>query len=258
MSDISGINGSNNIYSKIASGKAINSAADGAAELSIIEKEQTQSGGLNAGVRNMESGIDLSNIEDGALAGIEEHLQRIRELGVQASNGILADEDKQAIQDEINQLKQGINDIATQTNYNGKSLLDGSSSTMRVTTDSNGTSTTVSGYNATTDSLGISSFDVTQDFDLSAIDKAISAVSSTRSSIGAKTNALEYSINYSKNAAEQTLSAQSKLEDLDIGKAVSEKKKNEVLDQYKLMLQKKKEDDDETTARNLFKTIDNS
>ncbi len=252
MSDISAISSGANMYGKIASGKAINTAADGAAELSIIEKEEAQSTGLDVGAKNMESGIDLSNVEDGALGNIGDMLQRMKELALQASNDLYTDSDKQQIQYEIDELKQGISDVASQTNYNTKNLLDGSNGTLKMATDSNGNSTSVSGYDATLKKLGLEDFDVTKDFDITKIDKAMEAVNSTRSAIGAKTNALEYGIRYNNNASEQTTSAQSRLEDLDIAKAVSSKKKNEVLNQYKLMMQKRQQDDNENKSRSLF------
>lgn len=255
MSDVSSVSSSSNIYGQIASGSALTSAADGAAELAIAEKEETQSTGLSVGADNMASGIDLSNIEDAALSSISDYLQRIRELAVQASNDLYSDTEKSAIQDEIEQLKQGISDVASQTTYNTKNLLDGSNSNIQIATDSNGNSTSVSGYDATLEALGIADFDVTGDFDISTIDNALEAVTSTRSAIGAKTNALEYGINYNTNAALETTSAQSRLEDLDIAKAVSEKKKKETLEQYQLMMQRRRQDDEQTQSNRLFASI---
>ena len=255
MSDVSSVSSSSNIYGQIASGSALTSAADGAAELAIAEKEETQSTGLSVGADNMASGIDLSNIEDAALSSISDYLQRIRELAVQASNDLYSDTEKSAIQDEIEQLKQGISDVASQTTYNTKNLLDGSNSNIQIATDSHGNSTSVSGYDATLEALGIADFDVTGDFDISTIDNALEAVTSTRSAIGAKTNALEYGINYNTNAALETTSAQSRLEDLDIAKAVSEKKKKETLEQYQLMMQRRRQDDEQTQSNRLFASI---
>ena len=126
MSSISNVSGSS-YYSQIASGVKLQSAADGASELAIAEKENAQINGLNMGQRNAEDGRSLLNVADGAMGGIADNLQRIRELAVQASNtAILSDEDRQMIQDEVEQLKQGISDIANNTEFNKKNLLDGS------------------------------------------------------------------------------------------------------------------------------------
>ncbi|MCR5396853.1 MAG: flagellin FliC5 [Lachnospiraceae bacterium] len=254
MSDISSVSTNSNIYGQIASGSKLNSAADGAAELSILEEEKTTSTGLEVGADNMASGIDLSNIEDGALASIQDYLQRIRELALQASNDLYSDTDKAAIQAEIDELKQGISDVASQTTYNTLNLLDGSNGTLQMATDSNGNSTSVSGYDTTLEALGISDFDVTGEFDISKIDSALEAVTSTRSAIGAKTNALEYGINYNTSAQLASESSQSNLEDLDIAEAVSEKKKQEVLNMYQLMMQKRKQDDEQSQYTRLFQS----
>ena len=127
MSGISGISSSMDPYSsQIASGTKLQSAADGASEMAIVEKENAQVNGLNMGQRNAEDGKSLLNVADGAMSNIEDMLQRMRELAIQASNSaIMSDEDLQMIQDEVDQLKQGISDVANNTEFNRKKLLDG-------------------------------------------------------------------------------------------------------------------------------------
>ena len=130
MSGISGVSNSYSSYSmygKIASGSRIQSAADDAAGLAISEKLTSQENGLNKGTQNAQSGQDLLNVSDGALGSITDNLQRIRELAVQASSGLLTDSDKKDIQAEVDQLKQGIGDIADQTTFNTKPILNGDS-----------------------------------------------------------------------------------------------------------------------------------
>jgi len=226
-------------YGKFASGKAIQSAADGAAELSIIQKLDTQSKGLDAGSKNIATTKDMLNIADGAAAGITDYLQRIRELAVQASNtAVMSDSDRESIQMEVEQLKQGISDIAKQTNFNTKPLLDGSNSEFNVATDSNGNGTKVNTTDATLQALGIEDFDVTGGFDISDIDKALDKVTSGRSKIGAQTNALEYAYNYSTNARLNTIGSKSRLEDLDIPQAISDMKKKQLLQEYSMNMQR--------------------
>ena len=253
MSDMS-IGGSNSrIYGQIASGRALTTAAQGPAEMAIAEREETQATGLNVGAENMKSGIELSNVADGGLSNISDSLQRMRELAVQASNDTMTDSDRAHIQDEIEELKQGISDIASQTTYNTKNLLDGSNSNIKIATDSNPNSVTVNTGDATLEKLGIKDFDVTnRDFNIDDIDKAMEAVNETRSSIGAKTNALESGIKYNYNTAENTTAAQSRLEDLDIPKAVTELKKKETLDTYQVMMQKMRQDNERASSAQLF------
>ncbi|OKL36432.1 flagellin [Domibacillus mangrovi] len=104
---------------KLSSGLRINQAADDAAGLAISKKMQAQVRGLNQAERNMLDGISLTQTADGGLAGIQDMVQRMRELALQASNGTLTTEDRRAIQKELEQLKKGINEIANNTDFNG-------------------------------------------------------------------------------------------------------------------------------------------
>lgn len=255
MSSISSINTSISYadYGRFASGRKIQSAADGAAELSIIQKEDAQVRGYKAGENNIASAKDMLNIADGAMAGITDYLQRIRELGVQASNtAVLSDGDRANIQMEVEQLKQGISDIANQTTFNTKELLNGTYDKFQIATDANGNSMTVETSDATLQMLGIADFDVTKDFNLQDIDDALAMVSEGRSSMGAQSNALDYAYNYSTNARLNVTAGKSRLEDLDLPEAISEQKKKQTLQEYMLFMQKKRQDDEVNRARSLF------
>ncbi len=245
MSSISGIGSisSYNPYSQIASGNKLPSAANGAAELTIAEKQDAQVRGYNAGTNNLQSGKDVLNITDAALGGVTDYLQRIRELALQASNtATVTDSDRRNIQKEVDQLKQGIQDIASQTQYNTLNLLDGSiGKGMQLASDSNGNSVTINNsVNSTLDALGIADFDVTKNFDLSKIDDALEKVNDQRSQAGAQTNRLDHAISYNSYASLNTLAARSRLTDTDYPKAISDLKKQQTLQTYAFMMQKKK------------------
>ena len=94
-----------NTYAQLSSMKRINSAADDAAGLAISQKLLSQIGGYDAASSNAQSMSDLANTADGTLSSIDDSLQRIRELAVQASNGTYTSEDKKMMQNEIDQLK---------------------------------------------------------------------------------------------------------------------------------------------------------
>lgn len=240
MSGISGISNSYSSYSmygKIASGLRIQSSADDAAGLAISEKLTSQENGLNKGTQNAQSGQNLLNVSDGALGSITDNLQRIRELAVQASNGLLTDSDKKDIQAEVDQLKQGIGDIADQTTFNTKPLLNGDSS-LYMATDSNGNSVSVNTTNATLSSLGIEDFDVTGNFSIDTIDKALDKVTTARAKGGAQYNALSSTISYNNYAAQNTAASNSRIEDLDIPKALTDLTKQNLLNTYKIFMQK--------------------
>jgi len=111
---------------RLSSGLRINRAADDAAGLAISEKMRSQIRGLDMADRNTMDGISLIQTAEGALGTTHEILQRMRELAVQSANGTLEDQDRSAIQSEIDQLTQELDRIARTTQFNSKSLLRGS------------------------------------------------------------------------------------------------------------------------------------
>ncbi len=236
-------------YRQLASGKRINSAADDAAGLAIAEKMLTQSNGYDVGRRNAATSQDMVNVADGGLSTITDSLQRIRELGVQASNtAIYGDSERKMMQQEIDQLKQNISDAAKNTTFNTMSLLDGKMGSSHVASGPDGSGMEINMPNATLEALGIADFDVTGDFDLSVIDDAIDKVSSARGEMGATYNRLGHTMNFNSYASLNTTAARSRIEDLDFPKAISDMKKNSLLEEYRLMMQKKREEQDNMVA----------
>lgn len=232
-------------YAQLSSGLRINSAAEDAAGLAIAEKLETQSNSYDVGKDNAATSKNLVNVADGALASITDSLQRMRELSLQASNtAIYGDSERSAIQKEIDQLKDGISDIAKNTQFNTMNLLDGSMKDSNVATNPDGSGMKIDMPNATLEALGIADYDVTKDFDISKIDKALEQVTSARGKLGATSNRLDYAMNYNSYASYNLTASKSRIEDLDYGKAVSEKQKNQILEQYKIMMQKKQIEDD--------------
>ena len=111
---------------KLSSGYRINRAADDAAGLSISEKMRGQIRGLNQASTNAQDGISLIQTAEGALNESHSILQRMRELSVQASNGTETDDDREAVQNEIEQLQSELTRISETTEFNTMKLLDGS------------------------------------------------------------------------------------------------------------------------------------
>lgn len=111
---------------KLSSGYKINRAADDAAGLSISEKMRRQIRGLTKATENAEDGISMVQIADGALSEVQDMLQRMNELCVQAANGTNAISDRQNIQDEVSQLITEIDRVAETTKFNETYLLNGS------------------------------------------------------------------------------------------------------------------------------------
>ncbi|WP_018871307.1 flagellin [Thioalkalivibrio sp. ALgr3] len=111
---------------RLSSGLRINSAKDDAAGLAISERFTSQINGLNQAVRNSNDGISLAQTAEGALNTVSDSLQRARELAVQAANDSNSASDRQAINDEVQQLMEEVGRIANNTEFNGQNILDGS------------------------------------------------------------------------------------------------------------------------------------
>ncbi len=228
-----------NAMRNLASMKRINTAADDPAGMAIAEKMNSQTKGLDQAIENTHDAINLANTADGALDGMQEQIQRMRELALQASNGTLTDSDRGNIQEEINQIKESINNIGQNTEFNTMKLLDGSFQDKNIANTPNGQGTPMSIENSSLDALGIQDFDVTGDFDITDLDAALEKVSSTRADIGAQTAGFESSIRANETARQNTLSAQTQIEDLDVAKGVMDLKRTQILDQYRLTVQKR-------------------
>ena len=254
MISISSISGYSDYsaYGTIARGGRISKASEGASELAIQEKTESQVRGLDTGAENLKDAKSVLNIEDGALGQVTDYLQSIRQLSLQAMNGTMSDDDKASIQNKIDQYKQGINDIAGGTTYNEKKLLDGSAGNMTVASDNNGSTETVGTYNMATQALGIDDFDVTGDFDISRIDDALSKVTDSRTNAGAQTNAIDYALTYNSHAAMELNGFQMDSEESRSVEALQKLKSQQVMDVYQTQMQKKKMEDEQQKAMSVF------
>ena len=111
---------------RLSSGLRINSAKDDAAGLAISDRLTTQINGLDQARRNANDGISLAQTAEGALSQSGDILQRIRQLAIQSANATNSATDRKALNDEVNQLVQEVNRVASTTTFNGLKILDGS------------------------------------------------------------------------------------------------------------------------------------
>ena len=140
---------------RLSSGLRINSAKDDAAGLAISERFTGQIRGLNQAVRNANDGISLAQTAEGALASIGSSLQRVRELAVQSSNDTNSSGDRQALNDEVQQLIAEIERVANTTEFNDQRVLDGSLSDLFFQVGANqGQTIAVSGVDSRSSVLG--------------------------------------------------------------------------------------------------------
>jgi len=142
---------------RLSSGLRINSAKDDAAGLSISDRMTAQIRGTNQAARNANDGISLAQVAEGALASVTSNLQRMRELAVQSANATNSASDRAALQQEVAQLTTEIDRVATQTQFNGLNLLDGTFTAQQFQVGANaGQTITIAGIpSSRTTALGI-------------------------------------------------------------------------------------------------------
>ena len=212
-------------------------------ESAFGEKTEREIRGIDAGTENMEMAQSVTRISDGALDGIQDYLQKIRELAVKALNSFVYNaDDRQVMQDQVEQYKQGIADIAASTSFNENKLLDGSHQKFDVAADGNGRMESVSAGNATLKALGIDEIDFTKKVDTKVIDKAMEKVSSLRSTNGAESNNLDHAIAFNRLSSENHLAT---YKEDDLQTMVNRSgwmKKNQLLQAVQTQMQKKQAD----------------
>ena len=221
---------------KLSSGYKINRAGDDAAGLSISEKMRSQIRGLNKAATNAQDGISLIQVAEGALNETHSILQRMNELATQAANDTNTSTDRDAISKEMDQLTSEINRIQSTTQFNTKNLLDGTFTGKNLQVGSlsgQKISISIDKMNAAClgiDAVKVSSFSVAGKA-MSAIQKAITKVSTQRSALGAIQNRLEHTINNLNTTSENTSAAESRIRDTDMASEMVEYSKNNILQQ---------------------------
>ena len=124
----------NTAMERLSTGQRINAAADDAAGLAIASRMTSQIRGLETGIRNANDAISMINVADGAMVEVSNMLQRMRELALQSANGTTTSDDRTYLNAEYKNLIGEIERIATNTQWNGRSILDGSANGTNDTT----------------------------------------------------------------------------------------------------------------------------
>lgn len=141
---------------RLSSGQRVNSASDDAAGLAIASKMDAQIRGLTTAIRNANDGISLANTAEGAMAEVENMLQRMREIAVQSANGTYSSTDRANLDAEVQQLKAEIDRVVDTTRFNDVKLLDGSYSGSLQIGAKGGETMSLAVANMATTSLGTS------------------------------------------------------------------------------------------------------
>jgi flagellin len=227
---------------KLSSGYRVNRAADDAAGLAISEKMRAQIGGLAQAQRNAQDAVSLVQTGEGALNEVHSMLERVRDLKIQYSSGVLSDEDKKAIAAEVQQLGKEVTDIAGKTEFNGLKLLEGQSFTFTVGANSADTvkidTVTLSGANGVTELLDVgsaSSLDnasaAFNNLTVDEIDTMIKNVSTMRSTFGAVQNRLEHRMANLATYQENLVASESRIRDVDMASEMVNFTKLQILQQ---------------------------
>ena len=249
---------------KLSTGSRINRAGDDAAGLSIAQKMTTLIKGMDQAQRNIGDGISMISTIDGALGVVQDNLQRIRELTVQASNGTNGPDEKDAIQREINERIISINEMGKNATFNNVSLLQNTADITLQSGPSDGNQLvlkTKSGVSASTGffidytstssgslgegSIALSTFSIgstnVKAVDtstttlttsaLSKLDTMIRNVSRMRSQSGAYENALNSNMDYLDRYSEGLQGARSRVQDVDVAAESAQTSRAQILQQ---------------------------
>ena len=238
----------------LSSGLRINRAGDDASGLAVSEKMRSQIRGLNRASQNAEDGISFIQTTEGYLQETQDILQRIRELAIQASNGIYSPEDRMQIQVEVSQLVDEVNRIASHAQFNGMNIMTGrfaQDTGENVITGSMwfhiganmdqreqvhiGTMTAqglgiqgTDGLPHSATFISISSPD-RANMVIGIVDAALMKVSKQRADLGAYQNRLEYAVIGLDVGAENLQATESKIRDADMASTMVEFVKNQIL-----------------------------
>ncbi len=210
---------------KLSSGYKINRAADNAAGLAISEKMRRQVRGLTQASANAQDGISAVQTAEGALNEVHDMLQRMNELATQAANDTNMSADRSYIAAELTQLKNEISRVATTTTFNEQCLLDGSftSKKLQVGAESGADQViSISISKMSASGLGLTADKIkvgTHDeaqATIKNVKDAIKQVNTQRSNLGAVQNRLEHTISNLDNVVENTTAAESRIRDTDM------------------------------------------
>lgn len=230
--------GLNSTFEKLSSGYRINRAADDAAGLVLSGTLTNQVLALNQAVRNANDAISLVQVADSAMDEIANNLQRMRVLSIQAENGLNTEVDLTALQQEFDQLRQSIDSIASNSEFAGIPLLDGSTGelTFLIGTEAGQKKSIVldQDYRVSTNGLDLEDVDLRDDDTegiLAAIDDALLQIDSARTDFGAIENALQSTIKNLSNVSENVSASRSRIKDTDYAKETTELTQTQIIQQ---------------------------
>jgi len=235
---------------RLSSGLRINSAKDDAAGQAIANKMTAEIRGLTQAQRNANDGISLAQTAEGALNQVNDNIQRIRELTVQAQNGTNSAADIESIKDEVSARLDEIDRVISESTFNGNDIFDGADPFSIQVGSKDGQTIDIAAL--ATDAFGSAATNLLNGFDieatagidltgyggtemnagaLEALDFALSQVDEARSGLGAIQNRLESAIDNISTTVSNLSAARSRIEDADYAVEVSNMTRAQILQQ---------------------------
>jgi len=241
------------IIRRLASGSRINKASDDLAGFAIGQRQTSQINGLYQAARNIGDGISLVQTADAALGEGSEIFQRMRELAIQANNGIMNSSDREKIQKEIDQLAAEFSDIAENTQFNNETLFDGNyTANIQIGSDSSGGMKFHLGdLQSVLDNIDVTDPD-NIDTAIQNIDNALETINDTRSELGASQNRLQSAMDVLQNESMAHSQSRSAIMDTDYAADISENERNQILSKVQVAMMNK-ENSRQTFLMELFK-----
>ncbi|MCL2020985.1 MAG: flagellin FliC [Betaproteobacteria bacterium] len=224
---------------RLSSGLRVNSSKDDAAGLAVAEKMNSQARGMSVAIRNANDGISLAQTAEAGMNVITGHLQRMRDLAVQAASGQYDSGNRAALDTEFQQLASEISRVVSATNFNGQQLLNGDFSDG-VNFQVGATTTSESQIAIAISAVAVSAGAITGSGSvgennalsaISAVDAAIGQINNNRASLGAIQNRFEGVLTQLSAARENAVAARSRIMDADYAEETANLSRAQILQQ---------------------------
>ena len=220
---------------KLSTGLRITKAGDDAAGLAVSEKMRAQIRGMEQAERNVQDGISMVQTAEGALEEAGNIAQRMRELGVQAGNDTLSDDDRTKVKEELTQLQDEMKKISEETKFNGKQLLNKAGASFTIQAGANSETRTIETADLSSIANGLSTITISSSAEaqsfVTKVDNALTSITAARSALGAMQNRLEYTANNLTTSTENLTAAESRIRDVDVAKEMVTLSKLNILNQ---------------------------
>ena len=226
------------ILQQLATGKKINQASDDAAGIAMAREFDKQIRAYRNAAENIQAGMSAMSIADGASSTISDMLQRQQELAVQSANGAYGQDQRDAMDKEFQSLSQEIDRVSKSTEFDGQSLLDGTGQladgTGQIQSGGNaGDTITLSASDLSLNTLGTAGSSLRSPGAalqaMSNIDAAMKKVNDNRATEGAVSNRFDFALSDNQNQQVNLTQSLSNVEDVDYAQALTDKVKNDIL-----------------------------